>query len=147
MNIESFKNYTIEDEYIYNSASTTKGTQIKYKKDNYFYKLDKMGREGFVEYLVTMLLSHSSLKPEEYVSYEYCKINGYEGCRSENFLKDGEEFVTIHSLYQKYTGNSDFADYLMTKRNAKERLETIIELVADFGIPTEDYKHYLKIMG
>ena len=146
MNIESINNYTIEDKYIYNSASTTKGTQIKYKMDNYFYKLDRMGREGFVEYLVTTLLSHSTLKPEEYVSYEYCMINGHDGCKSENFLRDGEEFVTIHSLYQKFTGNSDFADFLMSKRDAGERLDTILELICGLGIPVEEFRHYLNVL-
>lgn len=63
MEIGDIREYTIEDRDIYNSASTTKGTQIKYKKDNYFYKLDKMGKEGFVEYLTTILLLHSELKP------------------------------------------------------------------------------------
>ena len=146
MEIGDIREYTIEDRYIYNSASTTKGTQIKYKKDNYFYKLDKMGKEGFVEYLTTILLLHSELRPEEYVAYEQCKINGSTGCRSENFLSDNEEFVTIHSLYQKYTGNSDFADFLMTKRDVKERLDTILELVDGYGIPVEEYRRYLNIL-
>lgn len=138
--------YLIDDKYIYNSASTTKGTQIKYKKDDYFYKIDKMGREGFVEYLVSVMLSYSTLDPKEYVSYECCKINGLSGCRSRNFLNDEEEFVTVHSLYQKYTGNSDFANYLMTKRSAEERLEEILELVDGFGISWEDFRHYMNVL-
>ena len=138
--------YLIDDKYIYNSASTTKGTQIKYKKDDYFYKIDKMGREGFVEYLVSVMLSYSTLDPKEYVSYECCKINGLSGCRSRNFLNDEEEFVTVHSLYQKYTGNSDFANYLMTKRSAEERLEEILELVDGFEISTEEYRRYMNVL-
>lgn len=140
------KEYRMDPEYIYSSASTTKGTQIKYKKDGYFYKIDKTGQEGFVEYLATVVLNHSTLDEGRYVSYECCKINGKNGCRSRDFLKDKEEFITVHSLYQKLTGNSNLTDHLMTKRNAKERLEVILALVDGFGISIREYRNYLNVL-
>ncbi len=139
-------NYSIESEYIYNSATTTKGTQLKYKKNDYFYKIDKSGREGLVEYLVTVLLECSTLKEEDYVHYEQCYINGKAGCRSHNFLKKNEEFVTIQSLFTKLTGKQNFADYLMTKRNAEERLNCILELVDKYGISVFMFREYLNVL-
>lgn len=59
-----------EQEYIVMMDGTSEGTQIKYKKDNYWYKKDCRGKEGLAEYLVSGLLTYSDLEPSEYVVYE-----------------------------------------------------------------------------
>ena len=85
----------IDREYIVSQDGTSEGTQEKYFKDGFWYKLDKNGSEGLVEYLVSGLLSFSDLLPDEYVVYETGTINGRSGCRSRNFLKSGEELITF----------------------------------------------------
>ena len=65
---------------------TSEGTQIKYRKGDYWYKEDNRGREGLTEYLVSHFLTFTDLQPEEYVLYEQGYINGERGCRSKNFL-------------------------------------------------------------
>ena len=46
----------IEQEYIVAMDGTSEGTQMKYKKNNYWYKKDCRGREGLAEYLISGLL-------------------------------------------------------------------------------------------
>ena len=71
---------------------SSKGNQLKWQNDNYWYKADYAGYEGLVEYVVSKLLSKSNLKPVEYVDYELEKIkykrNTFYGVRSEGFLSD-----------------------------------------------------------
>ena len=71
-------------EFIIMQAGTSEGTQIKYRKDGYWYKKDNHGHEGLAEYLVSRMLDFSSLDPSEYVRYEAGTINGSGGCRSRN---------------------------------------------------------------
>ncbi len=52
---------TISDEYIVIQSGTSEGSQIKYRKDNYWYKKDNRGHEGRTEYLCSKLLSFSKL--------------------------------------------------------------------------------------
>ncbi len=127
--------YLIDKKYRAFSKTTTKGTQEKYKKDNYFFKINQVGNEGFVEYLCSKILRFSSLEPNTYVKYEYCKINGSLGCRSLDFLMSAnEEFVTAGSLYNRLTGQDNLADYIMYLGSAKERLDFILKLAAEYGI-------------
>lgn len=83
---------------------TSDGTQNKYFKDGYWYKQDEYGGEGNAEALVSILLRASTLKPEEFVAYEHGIINGRKGCRSKDFTRFGEEFITLYRFYQFMTG-------------------------------------------
>ena len=79
----------VEEEYIVTQAGTSEGTQIKYKKGDYWYKKDNRGKEGLAEYLVSKLLTFSGMEQTDYVLYEQGYINGIPGCRSKNFLGEG----------------------------------------------------------
>ncbi len=114
-------------EFIIMQAGTSEGTQIKYRKDGYWYKKDNHGHEGLAEYLVSRMLDFSSLDPSEYVRYEAGTINGSGGCRSRNFLMDGEELITFYRLYYNATGKN-LADVV----NAMEQMEDRIEYVVEF---------------
>lgn len=139
--------YVLSEKYRYYSKSTTKGTQIKYKKDNYFYKLNRHGNEGFVEYLVSRLLINSTLPDYHFVSYEYCVINDRLGCRSKNFLSNSsDEFMSINSLYSKVTGKDNLSDYLCLLGSASERLNYILDLVEIFGINRMAFKDYINLL-
>lgn len=100
-------NVTIDDEYIINDEGTSEGTQVKYKKDGFWYKKDHRGNEGLCEYLASKFLTSTSLSEDEYIEYEKGTINGSAGCRSKDFIKDGNtELITLYRLYRNETGTS-----------------------------------------
>lgn len=98
-------NVEISSEYRVYTVSGSKGSQVKYFKDDFWYKEDNLGVEGFVEYLVSIILKHSSLKSNEYTVYDYGIINGKDGCRSKDFTNHGQfTFKTLQNLYNQITG-------------------------------------------
>lgn len=131
----------IENQYIVMQEGTSEGTQIKYKKDGYWYKKDSRGNEGLTEYLVSELMRYTSLKDEEYIKYENGTINGTSGCRSKNFLKKGQELITLYRLYYNETGKN-----LAAVLNGMELMEERIEYVIDFVKQSckIDIRDYLK---
>ena len=90
---------TIENDYIVMQEGTSEGTQIKYRKDDFWYKKDNRGKEGRAEYLVSKFMTFTSLSKTEYVEYEEGTINGEFGCRSRNFLGKEDELITFYRLY------------------------------------------------
>lgn len=89
---------------------SSKGNQLKWMDGTYWYKADYTGYEGLAEYMVSNLLRSSNLKPEEYVLYDTEKLKCgdrlYKGCRSENFLKQGWQLITLERLFQMQFGES-----------------------------------------
>jgi len=138
--------YHISSKFRYSGGYTSRGAQEKYKKDDYFYKINKCGNEGFTEYLVSRLLSHSTLSRGSYVSYEYCKINNRLGCRSKNFLGAVEEFMSMDSLYMRLYGVKGLSDYLASLGSSAARLNFILDLVGRYGFNRGSYYQYLNIL-
>lgn len=137
--------YKLGNKDIFNAITTTKGTQPKYFKDNYYYKQNKNGNEGFVEYLVSRLLTYSTLNPSEYVIYEYCKINGKLGCRSYDFLKPKEIFMTFNTIHRQVHGTLSSANSIWASgRDAKSRLYYILNTVDVFNEYHLDFRSYLN---
>ena len=52
---------------------TSKGNQLKWKCDGYWYKADHMGYEGLAETIVSAMLAKSTIK-YPFVVYEYSQI-------------------------------------------------------------------------
>ncbi|WP_296118165.1 hypothetical protein [uncultured Eubacterium sp.] len=131
----------IENQYIVMQEGTSEGTQIKYKKNGYWYKKDSRGNEGLTEYLVSELMRYTSLKGDEYIKYENGIINGVSGCRSKNFLKKDQELITFYRLYYNEMGKN-----LAAVLNNMERMEERIEYVLDFIKQScrIDIRDYLK---
>lgn len=120
------RNYVLSDAYKVNLNSGTDGYQPKYQRNGYWYKLDSESGEGYTEALVSRLLSYSTLPKSTYVHYEYCKINGKEGCRSKSFTATNEEFISFDSLYSTYIGGN-----LQTELNllsAKDRYNLLLDI-------------------
>lgn len=118
----------IEDAYIVTQMGTSEGTQIKYKKDDYWYKKDSRGKEGLTEYLVSKLLTFSDLEDSEYILYEPGYINDVSGCRSENFLGEEEELVTFYRLYYNEFGR-DLSQVLAGMDSMEERIEYVLRFI------------------
>ncbi len=118
---------------------TSEGTQIKYFKDGFWYKLDKDGKEGLCEYLSSKLLTFSSLNFDEYIQYEQGIINGRPGCRSKNFLKSGEELITLYRLYYNEYGKN-LAQVISEFDNMEDRIKLVLDFVKNStGLDMSDY--------
>lgn len=118
----------ISNEYIITQEGTSEGTQIKYKKDGYWYKKDSRGHEGRAEYLVSRLLDFTTLGKEEYIQYEEGMINDCSGCRSRNFLEDGAELITFYRLYYNAMGKN-LAQAIAAMDRMEDRIEYVIEFI------------------
>lgn len=125
-----------------NDRQSSKGNQLKWCRNNVWYKADYMGYEGLVEYVVSRLLEKSSLKQEEYVLYKTEEINykrrKYLGCKSENFLPEGWQLITLERLFYGFYNESLYKK-LFTIPEHSERLEFIVDQteritgISDFG--------------
>lgn len=118
----------LDSDYIIQDSGTSEGTQIKYKKDGYWYKLDRDGNEGLVEYLTSKLLSFSDLKKDDYIDYDQVLINGKTGCRSADYLSEGESFITIYRLYYNEFGRN-LSEVLSGFDSMEERIEHTVSFV------------------
>ncbi|MCM1121928.1 MAG: hypothetical protein NC416_05045 [Eubacterium sp.] len=113
------------------------GTQKKYYDRGYWYKQNRTGYEGRAEYLASKVLSCSDI--DEYVEYECCKINGADGCRSFNFLKDDESYISLQRLYDIYHGGQ-LSERVRLYDNVSERIEFVTEFVVNtIGIDLRPY--------
>lgn len=117
--------------------SDSEGTQPKYYKDGYWYKVDTLGKEGLAEQLASEVLACSNA--EDFVIYKRCEINGKSGCKSASFLSEGEHFVSLQNLYKNYTGE-DLSNKIREFSDVKERLNFIYVFVKNVtGLNIERY--------
>ena len=86
---------------------SSRGNQLKFKRDGYWYKMDYLGYEGLAEFTVSELLRFSDLSPDEYVRYrpEQMVYNGnvFNGCCSRDFT-DGWQLITLERLFEQAYG-------------------------------------------
>ena len=83
---------------------TSDGTQVKYYKDGYWYKLNSMGGEDEAEYLASNILRFSNLDSKDFVIYDKGRVNYSNACRSKSFLKPSEDFYTFNHIHKGVTG-------------------------------------------
>ncbi len=117
------------------TSGSSRGSQIKFFKDNYWYKIDETGPEGKAEELASKILSCSNLSPEDYIRYESCKIiyEGceYNGCRSKNCLNPGEQLLSLEKLYNMKTGRS-LSEDIIPLNSPEERIEFVASEIQSF---------------
>lgn len=84
--------------------STSKGDQLKWFHEGEWLKANKFGYEGLAEWASYELLSRSNIPKDLLVPYYLCNIHTgnevLEGCFSKNFLKPGEELITLQRLLE-----------------------------------------------
>lgn len=125
---------------------SSKGNQLKFKLDGYWYKADHMGYEGLAEVIVSRLLQHSNIK--NFVVYEPAMIEYkgtiYKGCKSLDFLQAGEELVTVDHLYRQYTGLS-LTSELSHINTVRERVAFFVQVIHNFtGL--KDFGKYMSLI-
>lgn len=90
-----------------NDRQSSKGNQLKWRKDNLWYKADSLGYEGLAEYVVSELLKKTSLNQNEFVLYTPVQIKYkkqiFNGVSSKNFLKDNWQIITLERLFLNKT--------------------------------------------
>lgn len=93
-----------------NDRQSSKGNQLKWENDGIWYKADYTGYEGLAEYVISHLLKKSSLDEKEFVLYDLeqinYKTNVYNGAKSNSFLDEGWQVITLERLFQNFFGKS-----------------------------------------
>ncbi len=135
--VELFKEEIRDD-----GRQSSKGNQLKFVRDNIWYKADYLGYEGLAEYTVSKLLGFSNLDKTEYVDYDLEQItyngNVYNGCRSKDFT-DGWNLITLERLFKNVYGTG-LNKVIYSVQNHEDRLKILVEQVErttglpDFGI-------------
>lgn len=126
--MEKIKEYRLSPEALVMVAGSSIGTQKKFYEAGYWYKQNNVGYEGTAEYLVSKVLSCSNI--EDYVEYEKCKINGHDGCRCPNFIKEGESYISLQRLYDTYHGGQ-LSEKIRLFNNIPDRIKYVVDFVLD----------------
>ncbi|MEY8424427.1 hypothetical protein AALB52_17130 [Lachnospiraceae bacterium 38-14] len=113
-----------------NNRQSSKGNQLKWYKNEIWYKADYTGYEGLAEYVVSNLLEWSNLKKGEYIGYNTeeicCGYARYLGCSSTNFLSEGWHLITLERLFQNFYQESlNKSIYLI--RDMEDRIRFLTE--------------------
>lgn len=89
---------------------SSKGNQLKWNKNDIWYKADYIGYEGLAEYMVSHLLQYSTLAESQFVLYDtemiHANNRNFLGCKSTNFLPDGWQLLTLERLFHTFYGKS-----------------------------------------
>ena len=125
-----------------NDRQSSKGNQLKWENDGMWYKADYTGYEGLTEYVISHLLSKTTLKRNEYVLYdlEQIKYNDsvYNGVSSSSFIEDEWQIITLERLFSITFGKSLYK-MIYSISEISERLTFLVEQVErvtgldDFG--------------
>lgn len=118
------------------TSTSSKGNQMKWKTyDGIWLKVDDMGYEGLAESVASRVLKNTNIL--DYVEYRVCTIRDYEtrrqyrGCASNNFLREGQELVTLERLLTlngfsiNKEDNQSLEDFIKTMVKNVERITKI----------------------
>jgi hypothetical protein len=112
------------------NRKSSKGNQLKWNRDNIWYKADYTGYEGLSEYVISHLIMSSSLNKSEYVIYEQEQIryksSVFMGVSCKDFLKPGEQLITLERLFQNTFGVG-LNNMVYHISDHEERLKFIVE--------------------
>ena len=132
-----------EQDIMTNDRQSSKGNQLKWENSGIWYKADFTGYEGLAEYMISHLLKKSTLSEEEYVLYELeeikYKANIYTGVKSDSFLEEGWQIITLERLFKNFFGESLYLS-IYKIADHEERLVFLVNQVErmtglkDFGI-------------
>lgn len=111
------------------NRKSSKGNQMKWLKEDHWYKADYTGYEGLAEYIVSNLLKYSNLEDRAFQIYttEKIKYNHAEfvGCKSDNFLPERWQMITLERLFLNYFGHG-LHKSIYTISNLEERIKFLV---------------------
>lgn len=121
---------------------SSKGNQLKWYRDDIWYKADYTGYEGLVEYTVSKLLKLSSLKQNEICLYATIDIQykrkNMLGCSSQNFLPNNWQLITLERLFNNSFSKS-LSKTMYSLTSYEERIQYLVNRIigltglTDFG--------------
>lgn len=124
----------------FSDSHTSKGNQLKWIQNGFWYKADAFGYESLSEVLCSRILMHSSLPAP--VCYEPVSIvyhgRRYRGCRSKNFKGGQERLIPVERLCRLHTGLG-LAQTMARFSGTADRISYMVDLVtnvtglAEFG--------------
>lgn len=122
---------------------SSKGNQLKWEQDGWWYKADAFGFESLAETVVSKMLEKSNLT--DFVRYEPVTLiyreKEYRGCRSRNFKNEREDLIPLERLCRNFTG-AGLSKQLSRIFDVKERLKYTEELVRT-ATGLDDFGEYL----
>lgn len=131
------ENYILNPEAIRKISGSSKGTQLKYYQDGFWYKKNMMGYEGKAEALVSKILECSNIL--SYVKYEECLINGNPGCKSPDFLIDNETNMSFQRLHD-IQGLGQISAHIRKYDIVEDRIEYVKDFIFEtVNIDINDY--------
>lgn len=124
---------------------SSKGNQMKWRADGYWYKADYLGYEALAEVLASKCLEHSNIT--HYVAYQPISIAYHDeifhGCKSSNFLSDSEELLTAERLYFQLYGKSLAKE--LAGRAVADKIAFFVKIMTDITGLT-NFDAYLTAM-
>ncbi len=126
---------------------SSKGNQLKWEQDGWWYKADAFGFESLAEVITSRLLARSNLT--ETIAYEPViiryKDKEYRGCRSRNFKGENEELIPLERLARTYT-SLGLAKQLARISDIKSRIQYTEELVRNITGLTDFGEYLAKLL-
>lgn len=131
------------DKIITGLEHSSKGNQMKWRQDGFWYKVDQFGYESLAEVVTSHLLMKSNITYTTLYHPVIIIYQGkeYRGCYSENFRKSEELLVPLERLFKNYT-TLGLAKQIAHISDVKERIRYTEKFVCKVtGI--EDFGEYL----
>ncbi len=115
--------------------TSSKGNQFKWKVDGYWYKSDFLGYEGLSEVIASDILRCSNIQRFCEYEPELIKYNGTirSGCKSRDFLNEGESLITLEQLGRLYK-DSSIGYFLSGHYMTEDKIKIILDFLASLGI-------------
>jgi len=128
---------------------SSKGNQLKWENSGIWYKADYVGYEGLAEYIVSHLLKYSTLAEDEFVYYDFEKIkykkNVYRGVKSQSFIRNDWQIVTLERLFKNRYGKSLYEE-LWHIDGVDERAGFLVDQVRIMTGLADFDKYFNKLM-
>lgn len=138
-----------EQEIKEENRHSSKGNQLKWLKNGIWYKADYTGYEGLGEYVVSSLLKTTTLDSTSYqvyytekMKYQYAQ---YLGCRSDNFLPEGWQMITLERLFKNEYGEG-LNKSIYSIEDTKERIRFLVNQVIRITGLQEFGSYLVKLM-
>lgn len=135
-----------QDNILTGIGHSSKGNQLKWKQDGFWYKADQFGYESLSEVVTSRLLELSNI--EGVTSYYPTAIvyreKVFRGCRSQDFRKPEELLVPIERLFRNYT-SVGLAKQIARIADVKERIKYAEEVICNVT-RIENFGEYMAKM-
>lgn len=130
-----------QDTRIIGLEHSSKGNQMKWKQDDYWYKADQFGYESLAEVVTSHLLMKSNITETTIYHPVILSYNkkSYRGCCSRNFRETEELLIPLERLFRNHT-TIGLANQIAKMPKVEDKIKYTEEVVRnvtgidDFGV-------------